>query len=265
MQWAEGGSLDDFISARLGRSSSYTFAAGDNSDHLFSPEASSPPSRSDSFQSHISAASEQSGLRSQATPEGEDTDPLSRAARIRAFREMQRATPEERACLQQELRHHLSEEEHGPTWMAIHLLSPEEIICLFCDIIEGLTFLHNHSVLHLDLKPGNVLLTWESGRLIPRAMLSDFGTSRDMMRSSSQGRSGNTGTLEYTAPETLPSPSTGKLREISSQADMWSLGMVLHKLLFFRLPYRHSSDAETNKSEGSKMDHLEAEVLTYPG
>lgn len=90
-------------------------------------------------------------------------------------------------------------------------------------------------------------------------MLSDFGTSRDMINSSRTQRSGNTGTyvvslslaaelnaktqrlltsLEYIAPESLPSPQTGLLQQVDSKADMWSLGMILHKLLFFKLPYR---------------------------
>jgi hypothetical protein len=42
--------------------------------------------------------------------------------------------------------------------------------------------------------------------------------------------------------------------------------MILHKLLFFRLPYQH---AETENSsadgEGEKMERLEREVLNYPG
>ena len=71
---------------------------------------------------------------------------------------------------------------------------------------------HSKAILHLDLKPGNVLLTWDEGRLMyvfffgicsvlilfisfrPRAMLSDFGTSRDMLKRSRVRRSGNTGT-----------------------------------------------------------------------
>ena len=44
--------------------------------------------------------------------------------------------------------------------------------------------------------------------------------------------------LEYSAPESLPSPLTRILKETDSKADMWSLGMILHKLLFFKLPYR---------------------------
>ena len=44
--------------------------------------------------------------------------------------------------------------------------------------------------------------------------------------------------LEYTSPESLPSPHMGLLQQIDSKSDMWSLGMILHKLLFFKLPYR---------------------------
>lgn len=44
---------------------------------------------------------------------------------------------------------------------AVHLLSAEEVRSLFGDIIEGLGFLHDKAILHLDLKPGNVLLIWD--------------------------------------------------------------------------------------------------------
>lgn len=49
---------------------------------------------------------------------------------------------------------------------------------------------------------------------------------------------------------------------------MWSLGMILHKLLFFRLPYRHASDNidQSSRRDGKEAaDQLEAEVRTYPG
>ncbi|KAK0219813.1 kinase-like domain-containing protein [Armillaria fumosa] len=234
MQWAEGGSLDDFIDDRLGRETRHI--------HINPNGALNGPSATSNIH--------------------------SRSARIRAYRAFQRASPEEKERLRQRMS---GQQPQGiQTWTAVHLLSPEEVKSIFTDVVEGLSFLHDKSILHLDLKPGNVLLTWDEGKLIPRAMLSDFGTSRDMVNTS-QVRSGNTGTLEYTSPESLPSPQTGLLRQIDSKSDMWSLGMILHKLLFFKLPYHYaaagdaSSETLNSLAEGDKMDRLEQEVLNYPG
>ncbi|KAF7349348.1 Other/IKS protein kinase [Mycena sanguinolenta] len=245
MQWAEGGSLDDFIDVRLGRGSHHI--------HIHPTSGSQTPTGTADTQ-----------LNADASP---GPDQLSRSARIRAFREFQRAPPEQRERMRDELARTRSNGTSSATWTPVHLLSSEEVKSLFQDVVEGLSFLHNKSILHLDLKPGNVLLTWDEGKLIPRAMLSDFGTSRDMLHSS-RSRSGNTGTLEYTSPESLPSPQTGMLNPVDSKADMWSLGMILHKLLFFKLPYKYASDGDALGSkvgEGDKMDRLENEVSTYPG
>src|SRR6266404_1375922 len=58
---------------------------------------------------------------------------------------------------------------------------------------------------------------------------------------------------------------------------MWSLGLILHKLIFFRLPYRWAAYGDrpldgfnhTSSDEGgrnsSDMDRLEREVSSYPG
>ncbi|KAH8083321.1 kinase-like protein [Cristinia sonorae] len=243
MQWAEGGSLDDFIDARLGRSANSPM-----------PHFNSSPQSPDA---NLSSST-----------------PFSRGARIRAFRAMQNAAPEDRARLRRELSMSTAagqpqRDGGGGNWLAVHLLSAEEVKALFNDVVAGLAFLHDRSILHLDLKPGNVLLTWEQGKLIPKAMLSDFGTSQDMLNS--RTRSGNTGThfsLEYTSPESLPSPATGLLAQLDSKSDMWSLGMILHKLLFFRLPYQHASDnlePDSKRDGKATSDALEREVLEYPG
>jgi serine/threonine protein kinase len=63
--------------------------------------------------------------------------------------------------------------------------------------------------------------------------------------------------LEYASPESLPSPHTRVLRQIDSKFDMWSLGMILHKMLFFKLPYRYATEGEaTAYDEADKMDKL---------
>ncbi len=102
MQWAEGGSLDDYIDARLGRPT-----------HLPHPT------------SH------------QASTDDDDpsTEVHSRSARIRAFRAMQRAAPSEKSALRAKL------SNNGHSWTAVHLLSAEEVLGIFGGVAAGLGFL----------------------------------------------------------------------------------------------------------------------------
>lgn len=107
MQWAEGGSLDDFIDVRMGRAS-----AG-----------------------HPTTANENLSA---------DPDPsaLSRGARIRAFRAMQHAAPEERERLRREMSGlGMRGGRNNVEWKPIHLLSADEVKSLFKDVVEGLAFL----------------------------------------------------------------------------------------------------------------------------
>ena len=47
---------------------------------------------------------------------------------------------------------------------------------------------------------------------------------------------------------------------------MWSLGMILYKLLFFRLPYRYAeNNADSATEEVEKMTRLEQEIQSYSG
>ena len=73
--------------------------------------------------------------------------PLSRGARIRAFRAMQHASPEERKKLRREMSDEVFSSSSPPTdtWKAVHLLSAEEAKSLFQDVVEGLTFLASNA------------------------------------------------------------------------------------------------------------------------
>ncbi|KAL7415204.1 kinase-like domain-containing protein [Mrakia frigida] len=139
---------------------------------------------------------------------------------------------------------------------AVRLLGREEVEGVFGGIVKGLGYLHDHGILHLDLKCSNVLLHQEEGDLIPRALISDFGTSRAVVYGGGrEGRSGNTGTMEYCAPESLMVDREGRLMELGREGDLWSLGMVLYKLLFFKLPYSQIED----------FDLLASDIKAYPG
>ena len=147
-------------------------------------------------------------------------------------------------------------EPRGSTRTGIHFLREDEIVQLMLDITRGLDFLHNRGILHLDLKPGNVLLHWDDDALLPKALLSDFGSSLPVHENWLRKRTGHTGTLEYMAPETIV-PQHGQLAELSSKADIWSLGILLYVLIFFDLPYTQVDDVGLLQSEISAFHSLE--------
>lgn len=77
-------------------------------------------------------------------------DPLSRSARIRAFRAYQHASPEEKERMRENWSMGLgtagtngdnSAAGMRKEWTAVHLLSADEVKSLFKDVVEGLRFL----------------------------------------------------------------------------------------------------------------------------
>jgi serine/threonine protein kinase len=77
----------------------------------------------------------------------------------------------------------------------------------FIDLCKGLGYLHHCGIIHRDLKPSNLLLNMnydaETDSQIMNLMISDFGTCESQTASERLRRTGNTGTVEYLAPELL--------------------------------------------------------------
>ncbi|KAM0928545.1 hypothetical protein ACQ4PT_002545 [Festuca glaucescens] len=88
-------------------------------------------------------------------------------------------------------------------------------------ITEGLLFLHEIRILHLDLKPANILL---DGHLVPK--IADFGLSRCLGEDQTRAITENlSGTLGYMDPEYLRS------RQIAFASDIYSLGVIIMEIL----------------------------------
>jgi len=125
--------------------------------------------------------------------------------------------------------------QYYPRKSLYHLLYEEHVklhkdnFCILAkDICEGLIYLHNHDpkILHLDLKPKNLLI---DGVQEPRAVIADFGIS--VVKRQSQQSSNNTqcGTYPYMAPE-IGIQTTEK-------ADIYSLGIIMWEMLHSLVPY----------------------------
>src|SRR5690606_3930183 len=95
-------------------------------------------------------------------------------------------------------------------------------------IAEAIDYAHRLGVLHLDLKPGNVLLS-ESGE----PLVADFGLARRIDEGPSE-HDNISGTPSYMAPE----QATARSNDIGPAADIYGLGAILYEMLVGEPPFR---------------------------
>ncbi|NWR76933.1 MYLK3 kinase, partial [Centropus unirufus] len=101
-------------------------------------------------------------------------------------------------------------------------------------ICEGVHYLHQHYILHLDLKPENVLCVNRTGNQIK---IIDFGFARRYKPR--EKLKVNFGTPEFLAPEVV------NYDFVSFPTDMWSVGVITYMLLSGLSPFLGETDAET--------------------
>ncbi|KAH8310677.1 hypothetical protein KR044_002506 [Drosophila immigrans] len=110
-------------------------------------------------------------------------------------------------------------------------------------MLQAVNYIHQHGVIHSDLKPANFLMV--NGRL----KLIDFGIASNIaVDSTSIIKFSQAGTFNYISPEALTDISTGSspMRggnqpkiKISTKSDVWSLGCILYLLLYQKTPFGH--------------------------
>ena len=106
-------------------------------------------------------------------------------------------------------------------------ISEEQAKFYAASLIVTLEYLHDRSIIHRDVKPENVLID-EEGYI----KLIDFGAANFV-----DGRTYTAiGTPHYLAPEIIL--RTG----YSASVDWWSLGVLLHELVFGFVPFGHDDE-----------------------
>jgi len=110
--------------------------------------------------------------------------------------------------------------------------SEDESKTLTRQLAAALDFIHKRYIVHLDVKPQNILLAQDGS-----CRLADFGLSRKIMPGETVQEI--CGTPEYTAPEIL------NYNPITTAADLWSLGAVLYVMLSGYSPFAGDSLQET--------------------
>mmetsp|Transcript_27372 Transcript_27372/g.49274 ORF Transcript_27372/g.49274 Transcript_27372/m.49274 type:complete len:291 (-) Transcript_27372:27-899(-) len=103
----------------------------------------------------------------------------------------------------------------------------------FCfDILQGLAYLHSLNIIHLDLKPANLLLKTDvSENEYPLVKLCDFGLSRMIGEDGGVVLEKRCGTDKYIPPEVRDGAW------VTPAVDIWSFGLILHVLTVGFYPY----------------------------
>lgn len=110
-------------------------------------------------------------------------------------------------------------------------LEPEAIVALLRDVAEGVHAAHRHGLVHLDLKPGNILLQpKEDGTFRP--LVTDFGMVLDE-EGERRGLPCPMGTPPYSSPEQV----AGRTRDLDRRSDIHALGVILYVMLCRRFPF----------------------------
>jgi uncharacterized RDD family membrane protein YckC len=119
-------------------------------------------------------------------------------------------------------------------------LGPQKAAFFVRELAKGLDYLHDHGIVHRDMKPGNVF--YDDGYV----KIGDYGLSKFIPLSQHSAQTASVGTVHYMAPEI----GSGQYQR---GIDIYALGVMLYELLMGRVPYEGSSMGEV------LMKHLAAQ------
>jgi serine/threonine-protein kinase len=120
-----------------------------------------------------------------------------------------------------------------------HKLSTDERLQLFCKVCSAVTYAHQHLVIHRDIKPANIRVSAEG-----EPKLLDFGIAKLLEPTTSSGVEHTLTFATAMTPE-YASPEQVRGEAVATTSDVYSLGVVLYRLLTGQSPYR----TKTNRPE----------------
>ncbi len=105
-------------------------------------------------------------------------------------------------------------------------LPVEQSLDIVVQVAQGLSYAHEHNIVHRDVKPSNIMVVRDG-----HVKITDFGIAR-MESASVRTQTGMVlGSPKYMSPEQV----TGK--QIDQRSDIFSLGVMLYEMLTGQVPF----------------------------
>ena len=120
-------------------------------------------------------------------------------------------------------------------------------------VLRAVAHLHEHDVIHRDIKPGNILLRPDGS-----AVLTDFGIAKFGWQQGETKTQAGLGTPEYMSPEQVRGSA------IDYRTDIWSLGITLYEVLTGRKPFSRQGSGETPAEYAGVISRIMAGELPDP-
>jgi serine/threonine protein kinase len=111
-----------------------------------------------------------------------------------------------------------------------------EALPIFRAVVEAITHIHAHGVVHRDIKANNIKINSRG-----QVKLLDFGLARSELTPRLTAAGKVVGTLEYLSPEQI------KGEVADARSDIWALGVLLYEMLTGRVPFRAPATVELYK------------------
>lgn len=111
-----------------------------------------------------------------------------------------------------------------------NLLPLGKVVEIIFKCIRALDYAYQMGVIHRDIKPGNILYS-DTGDI----KVSDFGASFQEALADETTQMSGIGSPAYMSPEAI------RMEKLTHQTDIYSLGVVMYKLLTGRLPFNASN------------------------
>jgi len=115
--------------------------------------------------------------------------------------------------------------QENPLHDSVHRCEKEIVWHFLRDLLTGLDCLHKRNIVHLDIKPSNILVSIRPGSSIPLLKIGDFGLSRQLGSVKSSYEGFKRGDGRYLAPELLDSKV-----EMTTAVDIFSLGVTVYEM-----------------------------------